>query len=374
VCFVVGARPNFMKVAPVVGALRDLDDARELPIVHTGQHYDGEMSAVFLAELGLPEPTAFLGVGSGTHAEQTAKALVGVERFLIERPCDLVVVAGDVNSTLAAALAASKLHVPVAHIESGLRSFDESMPEEANRRLTDHLSTLLFAHSDSAVSNLAAEGIADARVHLVGNTMIDSLLRYLPTARAKEPWLRLGVDPGGFALVTLHRPALVDEPATLRRTVDALVALAEELPLVFPVHPRTSGRLAEAGIAPERLRERRLVLCPPLGYLDFLGLEAAAAFVLTDSGGVQEETSALGVRCFTLRDTTERPITVDMGTNTILGADPGRIASIPDLLAAPHSARPIPLWDGRAGVRAADVIDALLAPAIPLPSGGSIPH
>ena len=361
-CFVVGARPNFMKAAPVYRALRELDGSCELLLVHTGQHYDQRMSDVFVEELELPEPDVFLGVGSGTHGEQTAKALLGVEQVLLDHEPRVCVVAGDVNSTLAAALAASKLNIPVAHIEAGLRSFDETMPEEANRRLTDHLSRILFAHSESAVANLVAEGIESQRVHLVGNTMIDSLMRYLPPALAHAPWERFSVEPGSYGLVTLHRPALVDDPDLLGRTVRALETLAVRLPLVFPVHPRTEARLTEAGLDPARLEAARLMLCPPLGYLDFLALEAKAAFVLTDSGGVQEETSALGIRCFTLRDTTERPVTVDLGTNTVLGVDPEAIRAIPDLLADQRTSnREIPLWDGKAGERAAEVLLGFLA-------------
>jgi UDP-N-acetylglucosamine 2-epimerase (non-hydrolysing) len=363
VCFVVGARPNFMKAAPVYRALVELELDLELLLVHTGQHYDAEMSAVFIDELELPKPDIFLGIGSGTHAEQTARALVGVEQVLFEHPPSLVVVAGDVNSTLAAALAASKLQIPVAHIEAGLRSFDETMPEEANRRLTDHLSQVLFAHSEGAATNLRREGIDLGRIHLVGNTMIDSLLRYLPAAIARRPWSSLGVEPDGYALVTLHRPALVDDPELLRRTMNALVRLARRLPIVFPVHPRTEGRLLEQGLDPESLRENGVGLCSPLGYLDFLALEAKAAVVLTDSGGIQEETSALGVRCFTLRDTTERPITVECGTNTVLGVDPEQVRRIPRILdeEEDRAVEEIPLWDGRAGPRAASVIAEFLA-------------
>jgi UDP-N-acetylglucosamine 2-epimerase (non-hydrolysing) len=360
-CFVVGARPNFMKAAPVYRALRELDESCGLLLVHTGQHYDQAMSEVFVDELGLPEPDVFLGVGSGTHAEQTAKALLGVEQVLLEHQPTVCVVAGDVNSTLAAALAASKLNIPVAHIEAGLRSFDETMPEEANRRLTDHLSRILLAHSESAVANLVAEGIELSRIHLVGNTMIDSLHRHLPPALARAPWARFGLEPASFGLVTLHRPALVDDPDLLGRTVRALAALATRLPIVFPVHPRTEARLGDIGVDAPRLEDAGLMLCPPLGYLDFLALEAKAAFVLTDSGGVQEETSALGVRCFTLRDSTERPVTVDMGTNTILGVNPDAIRSIPELLVdkdAPTT--DIPFWDGYAGDRAAAVLLSFL--------------
>jgi UDP-N-acetylglucosamine 2-epimerase (non-hydrolysing) len=355
VCFVVGARPNFMKAAPVLRALRAADPESDPILVHTGQHYDPAMSDVFLRQLDLPTPDVFLGVGSGTHADQTARALVGVEQVLLEHAPALVVVPGDVNSTLAGALAAVKLGIPVAHLEAGLRSFDPTMPEEHNRRLTDHLSAVLLAHSQSAVENLAAEGIAGASVHLVGNTMIDSVLEHVDAARDAKPWEAFGLEPGGYGLVTLHRPALVDDPDLLGVTVAALIELAATVPLVFPVHPRTVERLAGAGLA-DALEDSNVHLSPPLGYLEFLGLEAEARVVLTDSGGVQEETSALGVPCFTLRDATERPVTVELGTNTLLGLAPERIADIPALLETPRPAQPIPLWDGHAGERAADVI------------------
>jgi UDP-N-acetylglucosamine 2-epimerase (non-hydrolysing) len=358
VCFVVGARPNFMKAAPVIRALHG--HPAEVLLVHTGQHYDAEMSDVFLAELSLPTPDVFLGVGSGTHAEQTARVLLGVEGVLLEHEPALVVVPGDVNSTLAAALAAVKLHIPVAHLEAGLRSFDPTMPEEHNRRLTDHVSSLLLAHSAGAVENLEREGIDPAAVELVGNTMIDSLLSHLDAARAAAPWVAHGLEPDGYGLVTLHRPALVDEPAVLRETVEQLVALASETPLLFPAHPRTVDRLAALGLD-RAVAGSGLTITPPLGYLAFLGLEAAARFVLTDSGGVQEETSALGVRCFTLRDATERPVTVELGTNTLLGLEPRRIAEIPTLLEKPRAVREIPLWDGHAGERAAAEIARFLA-------------
>jgi UDP-N-acetylglucosamine 2-epimerase (non-hydrolysing) len=359
VCFVVGTRPNFMKAAPVFRALSALDPALDLALVHTGQHYDDAMSEVFFTDLGMPRPDEFLGVGAGSHAEQTARTLVGVERVLQEREADLCVVAGDVNSTLAAALAAVKLRVAVAHIESGLRSFDPEMPEEHNRRLTDHVSDVLLAHSPGALENLAREGIDAEKVHLVGNTMIDSLLDHVDRARAEEPWTTFGLPPGEYGVVTLHRPALVDDPALLEATVKGLAELAQSTPLVFPVHPRTRTHLAERGFE-RRLESEGVTLAPPLGYLAFLGLQAGAAFVLTDSGGVQEETSALGIPCFTLRDTTERPITLELGTNVLLGARPERIREVPGLLARSRAAGPIPLWDGRAGERAAGVLDAFL--------------
>jgi UDP-N-acetylglucosamine 2-epimerase (non-hydrolysing) len=353
VCFVVGTRPNFIKAAPV---LRALEGGVDTPLIHTGQHYDPEMSDVFLDELDLPVPDVFLGVGSGTHAEQTARALVGVERVLAERRPDIVVVSGDVNSTLAAALAAVKVGIPVAHIEAGLRSFDWTMPEEHNRRLTDHLSTILFAHSESAVENLAAEGVL-GRVHLVGNTMIDSLMTHVDAARARAPWGSYGLAPGEYALVTLHRPALVDDDLLLAETLEQLDALADEMPVLFPVHPRTRARIDALDLCS---RSPKLVLSDPLGYLEFLGLEAAARLVLTDSGGVQEETTALGVRCFTLRDNTERPVTVELGTNTLLGADPERISEIPRLVRGLRETAPVPLWDGRAGERTATIVMALV--------------
>ena len=249
ICFVVGARPNFMKAAPVHRALQEA--GAEVTLVHTGQHYDPEMSDVFLSELGLPRPDVFLGVGSGSHAEQTARALVGVEQVLVERRPGLVVVSGDVNSTLAGALAAVKLQIPVAHVEAGLRSYDRGMPEEHNRVLTDHVSEILLVHSENAIGNLEREGIVDG-VHFVGNTMIDSLLSHVEAARSLQPWVELGVEPRGFALVTLHRPALVDDTALLAATVDGLAVLTETCPVIFPVHPRTRERLATAG------HERRL--------------------------------------------------------------------------------------------------------------------
>lgn len=351
VCFVVGARPNFIKSAPVYRELAALDPSLELVLVHTGQHYDELMSDVFFAELDFPRPDEFLGVGSGTHAEQTAKALVGVERVLREREIDLCVVAGDVNSTLAAALAAAKADVRLAHIESGLRSFDRTMPEEHNRKLTDHLSDVLLTHSPDADENLAREGIDRAWVHLVGNTMIDSLLEHVEAARARRAWEAFAVERGHYALVTLHRQSLFQVPGRLVAAVEGLAGLASEFPLVFPVHPRTMNTLANGG-HDRVLRDAGVVLAPPLGYLDFLGLQADAGFVITDSGGIQEETSALGIRCFTLRDTTERPITVTSGTNTLIRD----LAEIPALLTEVKPGNQIPLWDGAAGRRAAEVL------------------
>src|SRR3954452_5251908 len=343
---VVGTRPNFIKMAPVVAQLRArVPDGRH-EVVHTGQHYDRLMSEVFVEELGVPEPAHRLGVGSGTHAVQTARVMERLGPILAADPPDLLLVPGDVNSTMAAALVAAKLGVPVAHVESGLRSFDWSMPEEINRVVTDRVSDLLFVHSAEAVDNLRAEGVDEARIHFPGNTMIDSLVAMEPRVRALAVAERGGVEPGGFALVTLHRPALVDGPL-IAEVVEQLNALARTLPVVFPVHPRTRGRIDELGLRAE------FHLLEPVGYLDFLSLEANAAAVLTDSGGVQEETTYLGVPCFTLRDNTERPVTIRAGTNTLLGLAPERIAGIlPSLERRNGTIYPPPDgWDGRAADR-----------------------
>jgi UDP-N-acetylglucosamine 2-epimerase (non-hydrolysing) len=359
ICVVVGARPNFMKAAPVYRALQRTVHDRDVILVHTGQHYDEAMSDVFLADLGLPRPDVFLGAGSGSHAQQTARVLTAMEQTLVELVTGVVVVFGDINSTLAAGLAAVKLDIPVAHVEAGLRSFDLRMPEEHNRKLTDHLSAVLLAHSRSAVENLAREGIDSSIVHLVGNTMIDTLLDHVDGARARSPWERWGLAPREYGLATLHRPSLVDDPTLLAQTVEHLVALSDAFPIVFPVHPRTVERIKASGLD-DALSRSRVVVTEPLGYREFLGLEAEAAFVLTDSGGIQEETSVLGVRCFTLRDSTERPVTIELGTNMLLGARPERIADIPALLREAVPNEPIPLWDGGAGDRAAAVIAAFL--------------
>jgi len=357
---VVGARPNFVKMAPLIDALAGHPWLRQV-VVHTGQHYDERLSAEMLSDLGLPQPDRFLGVGSGRQGEQTARALIACESVLLEERPDMLVAGGDVNSTLAAALAAAKLGVPVAHLEAGLRSRDWSMPEEINRVLTDRLSDLLFTHSPEAGPNLRAEGIDPTRVHAVGNTMIDSLRRFEPSARERAAWRRWDVDEGGYVLVTLHRPSNVDRTEQLRAIVGALVALAGRVPVLFPVHPRTSARL-EADGQMEHLRAHGVTCLEPLRYLDFLSLELAARAVVTDSGGVQEETSALGVRCYTLRPNTERPVTISHGTNTLLGEHPEAIAHV-DLPEGPPTPAAIPLWDGHAGERAAAVLfDALAGP------------
>jgi UDP-N-acetylglucosamine 2-epimerase (non-hydrolysing) len=347
---VVGTRPNLVKMAPVIAAVRERFPDWPSTVVHTGQHYDREMSEVFLEELGIGEPDHALDVGSGTHAEQTARVIERLEPILADERPDLVVVPGDVNSTLAAALAAAKLAIPVAHVESGLRSFDRTMPEELNRVVVDHLGELLFLHSDDAIDNLRREGIPDERMEFVGNTMIDTLVALEERFRAREAAARFGVEPGSFLLVTLHRPALVDGPL-LADAMEALSAVAREMPVVFPAHPRTVKMLGAT-------RPEGVLLGDPIGYLDFLSLEADAAAVLTDSGGIQEETTFLGVPCFTLRDNTERPITISGGTNTLLGLDPRRIAEIPERVSARPPNRPQhpPKWDGKAAGRIADVL------------------
>jgi UDP-N-acetylglucosamine 2-epimerase (non-hydrolysing) len=352
IVYVFGTRPNFVKTAPVIAALRRrLPEARHA-IVHTGQHYDRAMSEVFFEELGVPAPDHMLEVGSGSHAVQTARTMERLEPVLEEERPDLVLVPGDVNSTLAAVLTAAKMQIPVGHIESGLRSFDRTMPEELNRIVADEFSRYLFLHSEEATENLRAEGIAEERMHFVGNTMIDTLVALEDRFRAAGSAAKLGVEPGSYVLVTLHRPALVDGellPETVRRLAD----LAGEMPVVFPVHPRTHKRMEEISA-----EHPGLILSEPLGYVDFLSLIGDARAVLTDSGGIQEETTYLGIPCFTLRDNTERPVTIRAGTNTLLGLDPAAIATIPAALAKRPATppEPPPLWDGKASERIADVL------------------
>jgi UDP-N-acetylglucosamine 2-epimerase (non-hydrolysing) len=356
---VVGARPNFVKAAPVIAALEGTEGI-SVRVLHTGQHYDRALSGGFIERLGMREPDANLEVGSGSHAEQTAGVLTGVEQDLLAHPADMVLVPGDVNSTMGAALAASKLHVPVAHIESGLRSRDWAMPEEVNRVVTDRVAELLLCTSQDAVDNLAAEGISGDGVQLVGNTMIDSLFRLLEGVDRPALLERNGLKARGFVLVTLHRPALVDDPQQLGPTMEVLAGLAESLPVVFPVHPRTRARLDATtftGLG-------RVTLADPMDYTDFIGLEAEARLVITDSGGVQEETSVLGVPCLTYRTTTERPITIELGTNELVGLDPQALREAAErVLAADPPAEPprIPLWDGQAGPRAAAAVEGYLA-------------
>jgi UDP-N-acetylglucosamine 2-epimerase (non-hydrolysing) len=347
-----------MKIAPLLRELR-VRPAFEACLVHTGQHYDAAMSEGFFRDLGIPEPDVNLGVGSGSHGAQTAKVLEKMEAILQERRPDALVVVGDVNSTLAASLAAVKLGIPVAHVEAGLRSFDRTMPEEINRLLTDAISDWLFVTEPAGEENLRREGVPAERIHFSGNVMIDTLRAHLDRARSSDVLDRLGLEPGRYAVLTLHRPSNVDEEASLRRLFRVLEEIHTELPVVFPVHPRTRASIAR------RLANQppRLTLTDPLGYLDFLRLMADARLVLTDSGGIQEETTVLGVPCLTLRQNTERPITLTQGTNVLVGTDPATIrAEIRKILDGDARRGRVPeRWDGQAAARIVDVLESALA-------------
>ena len=343
-----------MKIAPIAAELERRGDEFEHVLVHTGQHYDRELSEIFFEELGVGDPDYSLGVGSGSHAQQTARVMERLEPVLLEAEPDIVLVPGDVNSAMAAALTASKLLLPIGHVEAGLRSFDRTMPEEINRIVADQVSQLLFIHSPEARDNLLAEGCAESAIQDVGNTMIDSLVAMRERIEARRAPEAHGLERGSYLVVTLHRPNLVDGPL-LGEAMTQLAAVSEALPIVFPVHPRTHAALEALGID---LELDRLRLIEPVGYVEFLSLVAGSAGVLTDSGGIQEETTYLGLPCFTLRATTERPITVSMGTNILLGLAPERIAEVPVLLAAVRGKQASipPLWDGRAAERIVDVL------------------
>jgi UDP-N-acetylglucosamine 2-epimerase (non-hydrolysing) len=354
---VVGARPNFMKIAPIVTELAKSPERFESILVHTGQHYDEKLSKVFFDDLGMPLPDVNLNIGSASHAQQTAGIMAAFEPVLLEHQPDLLLVVGDVNSTIACALVAVKLAVPVAHVEAGLRSFDRTMPEEVNRVLTDQISALLFTTEPSAEQNLRAEGIARERIFFVGNVMIDTLLAHRERTRALRIPETMNLERGGYAVLTLHRPSNVDDADTFEQLLGALACIAAELPIVFPVHPRTQKRLTSSRAAASLIQSNRLRVLDPLGYLEFIGLVDGARIVLTDSGGIQEETTILGVPCLTLRENTERPVTVTNGTNQIVGTDPAKIAAAWQrvrtggaALAAP------PLWDGRTAARIVEVI------------------
>jgi len=353
---VVGVRPNFMKMAPVVRALSGRGLSVEL--VHTGQHYDKKMSDVFFAELGMPEPDINLGVGSGSHAQQTARVMVEFEEVCQKRKPDLVLAGGDVNSTVAVSLVAAKFGISVGHVESGLRSFDRGMPEEINRVVTDHLSDVLFVTEQSGLDNLKSEGLDPEKVHFVGNTMIDSLMLGLDRAIGRAPWEEFDFSPGEYGLVTLHRPSNVDDPNQLMVVTEILAAVGEMVPLVFPVHPRSRARLRDGGLK----LSSRVLLVDPLPYLDFLGMMAKARLVLTDSGGIQEETTALGVPCLTMRENTERPSTIECGTNILVGTNQQAIVeSVKQILGGKgKQGRRPPLWDGKAADRIADVVVSFL--------------
>jgi UDP-N-acetylglucosamine 2-epimerase (non-hydrolysing) len=356
---VVGARPNFMKVAPIVAAMKGRPHQFRPLVVHTGQHYDASMSDTFFADLELPEPDMHLGVGSGTHAAQTAAVMQRFEPVVIEESPDWVLVVGDVNSTLACALVCVKLGIKVAHVEAGLRSRDRTMPEEINRLLTDQIADLLFTTSQDADQNLLAEGIPAERIKFVGNVMIDSLVKNLERAQASTIKSQLGLAPGSYAVLTLHRPSNVDNQQTFVRILDALEAISHSLPIVFPVHPRTRKTIAELRLSNRVESITALRLIDPLGYLDFLNLYSTARLVLTDSGGIQEETTSLGIPCLTLRENTERPVTVSLGTNVIVGTDTQKIIAAANAALNgfdSKSYRQVPLWDGHAAERIVDVL------------------
>ena len=348
VLHVVGARPNFMKAAPVLRALKLRPSVRQ-SLVHTGQHYDNNMSVVFLQQLGMPEPDANLEVGSGSHARQTADIMSRFEPIVLQYKPDVVLVYGDVNSTVAAALVCSKLQIQVGHVEAGLRSFDRAMPEEINRLLTDQMADVLFTPSEDGDRNLAREGVAPEKIHRVGNVMIDSLARLLPLALQTK----INGLSGRYALVTLHRPSNVDDGRILRSILQSLLELNAELQVVFPVHPRTRQRIAEFGLDAAQLH-----LLEPLPYIEFLAVQQRAAVVITDSGGIQEETTYLNVPCLTLRQNTERPVTVTLGTNILVGHDASRLrAELSKIMDGNAKTGSIPpLWDGHAGERIATVL------------------
>ncbi|MGE0684433.1 MAG: non-hydrolyzing UDP-N-acetylglucosamine 2-epimerase [Candidatus Binatia bacterium] len=371
---IAGARPNFMKVAPLLREMRKYLDISPV-LVHTGQHYDEKMAGQFFQDLRIPEPDVFLEIGSGSHAYQTAEVMKRLEPVLQEIRPDVVVVVGDVNSTMAAALTAVKFPIPVAHVEAGLRSFDRTMPEEINRLVTDVVSDYLFVSEESGQQNLLREGVDPSKIFLVGNVMIDSLEECRPLWKRSEIWSRFGFKEGEYAVVTLHRPANVDDPETLRGLVEALVEISARLPLLFPMHPRTRARVQEFGLEDSftylslnsvfslrssilGIQHSALYCSEPLGYLDFMSLMAHARLVLTDSGGLQEETTVLGVPCLTLRENTERPVTLTHGTNRLVGTSTARIIEEAiQILETPKSIPiPPPLWDGRASERIVSIL------------------
>lgn len=354
---IVGARPNFMKAAPVHQAF--VKRGVEHHIIHTGQHYDEAMSKVFFVDLGMPEPSVYLGVGSGSHAVQTANVMIGLEKVFLDLKPSMVLVVGDVNSTMAAAIVASKLHIPVGHVEAGLRSRDWSMPEEVNRVVTDAISNLLLTPSPDGDENLKKEGRDPAQIVCVGNVMIDSLFSHLPRAKELHVPQKMGLEPGKYAVLTLHRPSNVDDPVTYRRILSALLDIEKQIPIIFPVHPRTRNRMKEFGVGPELEGARNLRLIDPLGYVEFLSLASQCKMALTDSGGLQEETTALGIPCITLRENTERPVTVEEGTNVVVGTDDKRIReeAFKILRGEGKTGRVPKLWDGKASER---IVDAVL--------------
>jgi len=376
---VVGARPNFMKIAPIIRALQPYGGQIKHILVHTGQHYDLKMSSSFFADLNMPEPDVNLEVGSGSHAQQTAKVMMKIEPVLSELAPDLVVVVGDVNSTLACALTAKKLGLRVAHVEAGLRSGDMTMPEEINRLCTDAISDLLFTTDRFADANLLREGIDPARIHFVGNVMIDTLLAYSAAAKKLSFHERLGLASGGYATLTLHRPANVEDKAVFSGILAAVSDLARDMPIVFPIHPRTRKRVEDFGLSHMFRNEPAatgIYLTDPLGYIEFLSLNSQARLILTDSGGLQEETTILGIPCVTIRENTERPITVSEGTNRLAGIERDRIReAIRDALRIERTgSKPTPeKWDGKAAERIATILSEL-GPVSSRHDGGALPN
>ena len=354
---VVGARPNFMKIAPIAALLADVGDVRHY-LVHTGQHYDQGMSDVFFRDLSIPVPDIDLGVGSASHAVQTARIMEEFEKVCLSERPDVIIVVGDVNSTMACTLVAAKLLIPVAHVEAGLRSFDRTMPEEINRLVTDALAEILFTTSRDADENLKREGVPEKKIHFVGNVMIDTLLQHREKATSLDVATGLGLDGGGYAVMTLHRPSNVDDPIVLQGILESVQEISKSMPVVFPIHPRTSGRIREFELDP--LVHGAVRICDPLGYLEFLNLMSEARFVLTASGGLQEETTILGIPCLTIRENTERPVTITEGSNLLVGTDPERILEAARKILAGHwkESRVPEYWDGKAAERIVKILTA----------------
>lgn len=356
---IVGARPNFMKIAPIYAEMKRRTGRFAPKIVHTGQHYDEKMSAAFFDDLGMPPPDIHLEIGSATHAAQTAKIMLAFEPVVLSEKPDWVLVVGDVNSTIACALVCAKLGIKIAHVEAGLRSNDRTMPEEINRILTDQISDLLLTPSPDGDENLKKEGIPAEKIKFVGNVMIDSLFRNLKIAEKSQVRAELGLDEKDYAVLTLHRPSNVDDPSVFKRMLDALLSIAEKIPIIFPAHPRTARRISEFGFS-EKIKNSGIKIIEPLGYLDFLHLMSRAKLVLTDSGGLQEETTALKIPCLTLRENTERPVTIEMGTNVLVGTEAGKIKNealrILEKKDYAKNAKIPPLWDGRAAERICDAL------------------
>lgn len=359
---VVGARPNFMKAAPLMAELHRNSDRFNPKLIHSGQHYDKKLSQLFFDELKMPQPDVYLGVGSATHAVQTAKIMTELESLWMEQPPDLVVVFGDVNSTMAAALVAAKLRIRIAHVEAGLRSFDNGMPEEINRIVTDRLSDLLFISEPSGMKHLKAEGIPDDKMIFVGNIMIDSLINHLDAARKSEILDRLGIASGGYIAMTMHRPANVDNKEILMEMLEVFNQLGKDCPIVFPVHPRTMKNLESFGLI-DAINKDAVRLIEPLGYLDFLRLQSEARLVLTDSGGIQEETTYLNIPCITMRENTERPVTVEVGSNIITGVNPGKVleAARTSLSGETKQGQTPEKWDGKTARRIVDYLKEYFA-------------